>query len=618
MLDIMRRQKRLKLILWVVILGLALGMLLFFVPGGNMGSDSTDSVAATVDGHDISMRDYLVAYRRVYDRYRKNTKTPQEIERLRSELPQGVLFGLVSEKVKEIVAKRFGIVVTPAEIRDAIKEYPGLQYKGQFIGVETYLAVLAQNNRSAEDFEAEIRQQVLEKKLRYVLTDSLNIADRDLQEEFSREHRKTQVDYALFKVEEYKKRVKPTEADLQSFFTKHKDQYRVMEKRRAQFLVVPAGQFLSNLDDTIEAAHILFRVSPGAKDAEVKAKAEDIIKRAKAGEDFSALAAKYSEDKESAGKGGVLPPFHRGGPAGKEFDDAAFSLKPDQISDPIRTPQGYEIIKVLRHTSPSQQARSEDLKKAQDLAKQKAEEAARLLAKQNDFTQVSAQLGVKTVIKDTPPLSKSDFPFNFGITLDMRNEMFEIKAINSIGKVVQSIDGYAIPKLLEVQLPKPGDFAASRNAIEQDCIDEKAKELLQTDAKKLSEEARKQSSLAKAAKEMKMSVKKSQEFAVSGTPDPEIGTDTPFNRAAFELEPGGVSDPQNINDKITAVFQVTSRTPFDDAAFEKEKAGLREKLLQSLREPYLLEYLQKAADQLDKEKKIELNLKAVKRASTEY
>ena len=58
MLDIMRRKKRLKLILWLVILSLALGMLLFFVPGVNMGMVATDTSAASVDGQAIPMQDF--------------------------------------------------------------------------------------------------------------------------------------------------------------------------------------------------------------------------------------------------------------------------------------------------------------------------------------------------------------------------------------------------------------------------------------------------------------------------------------------------------------------------------------------------------------------------------
>ena len=79
---------------------------------------------------------------------------------------------------------------------------------------------------------------------------------------------------------------------------------------------------------------------------------------------------------------------------------------------------------------------------------------------------------------------------------------------------------------------------------------------------------------------MGLSVKTSQPFNISGTPDAEIGANTPFNRVAFDLQPGGVSAPVPLSENA-AVLQVKSRSPFDEAAFQKGKAELKAKLLQS-------------------------------------
>jgi peptidyl-prolyl cis-trans isomerase D len=639
MLDIMRRQKRLKLILWFVILGLALGMLLFFVPGGNMGGDAIDSSAATIDGNSISMREYLSANRKAFYRLRNSGKNSMNAEALKSELPQRVLFELVSGKIRENLAKKFGIEVTPTEVQRAVKAYPAFQYQGQFVGVENYKATLAQNNLTASEFEEGIHQQLLEKKLHDILTDSLDVSDRDLREEFSHTNQKIQVDYVLLKKDEYKKRVQLTEAELKTYFETHKDQYRIMERRRAQFLMIPAGQFISGIavsdkeidaewskqshSEIMEAAHILFTVSAGAKDADIKSKAEEILKRAKAGENFAALAAKYSDDKQSASKGGALPAFPRGGWMGKEFEEAAFASKPGAISGPVRTQYGYHIIKVLNRITPTKDSKRAELtlilqsRGAKAMAKQKAEEAMPLLEKQKDLNQVAAKLGVKTVIKETPLFMKTDPPSDFDLSEPMQNEVFELKDINSIGKAVMSLDGgYAIPKLIEVQLPQPSNFATSQSKIEKEYLESKAQDLLLANAKKLSEAATKLSSLEKAAREMGLSVKKSQEFNMTGTPDPEIGTNTPFNKAAFELEPGGVSAPQPTYNNM-AVFQVKSRTPFDEAAYQKEKGELRNKLLQSLREPYFQNYIQKVTEELEKSGKIQINAKAVELALRE-
>jgi parvulin-like peptidyl-prolyl isomerase len=76
---------------------------------------------------------------------------------------------------------------------------------------------------------------------------------------------------------------------------------------------------------------------------------EDILKRARAGEDFATLAKEYSEDPGSKDNGGELPPFSRGQMV-PEFEAAAFALTNSQISDVVTTVYGYHIIKLLDKT----------------------------------------------------------------------------------------------------------------------------------------------------------------------------------------------------------------------------------------------------------------------------
>lgn len=105
-------------------------------------------------------------------------------------------------------------------------------------------------------------------------------------------------------------------------------------------------------EDKVKASHILIstvdennKPLSDAKKAEAKKKAEDILKRAKNGEEFAALAKEFSDDKGSGAAGGDLDFFTKGQMV-PEFEEAAWKLKPGEISGLVETQYGYHIIKV--------------------------------------------------------------------------------------------------------------------------------------------------------------------------------------------------------------------------------------------------------------------------------
>jgi len=119
----------------------------------------------------------------------------------------------------------------------------------------------------------------------------------------------------------------PSDAQVREFYDKNPDKFKQ--------------------DESVRASHILFRVAENA-DAATKKKtleqAQAVLKQARGGADFAELAKKYSADGSSQ-QGGDLNFFTRGQmvPA---FDQAAFALKPGEISDIVTTQFGYHIIKV--------------------------------------------------------------------------------------------------------------------------------------------------------------------------------------------------------------------------------------------------------------------------------
>jgi peptidyl-prolyl cis-trans isomerase C len=156
------------------------------------------------------------------------------------------------------------------------------------------------------------------------------------------------------------KRMNLTEASIKEKLARDLSLKKLIEDEVAPKVTLPDSEikaFYENNPETfkqperVQASHILVKVDPGA-DASQKAEAQkkiDLVQaRLQKGEDFGALAKEYSEG-PSGPKGGELGYFTRGQMV-KPFEDAAFAMKPGEVSGKIETRFGYHLIKVTDKT----------------------------------------------------------------------------------------------------------------------------------------------------------------------------------------------------------------------------------------------------------------------------
>jgi peptidyl-prolyl cis-trans isomerase C len=153
------------------------------------------------------------------------------------------------------------------------------------------------------------------------------LADRDMTLERLKADAKTEISIQKMMKEQVATAAEATDAEVKEFYDKNPERFK--------------------RPDTVRASHILLRVDPNADEAtkkQTRAKIDDLLKQAKGGGDFAALAKQNSED-GSAANGGDLGyfPKERMVPA---FADVAFALKPGEISDVVTTQFGVHIIKV--------------------------------------------------------------------------------------------------------------------------------------------------------------------------------------------------------------------------------------------------------------------------------
>jgi peptidyl-prolyl cis-trans isomerase SurA len=134
--------------------------------------------------------------------------------------------------------------------------------------------------------------------------------------------------------EQVGRKLQMTQAQLQQYYRDHLNDFTQPESERLSEILIPVGT------GGDEAADL----------AAAKAKADDLVAKLKAGDDFANLA-KANSAGSTAAQGGDLGEFKRTGALAKQLEDATFALQSGQWTEPIRTRQGYVILKVTQHTA---------------------------------------------------------------------------------------------------------------------------------------------------------------------------------------------------------------------------------------------------------------------------
>lgn len=179
--------------------------------------------------------------------------------------------------------------------------------------------------------------------------EGINVSGRDLRQEINR-----RVDETLAGVGARARENRDLRRRLEDSIRRRREEIReeILVQRLREMIgerVRVTDQELRDRYVEVRARHILVRAAPtekdGRSDAEAKEKAEQILAQLKDGGDFAAVAREVSEDQATAVKGGDLGYFKQGQMT-PEFEKAALDLVPGQMSDVVKTPFGYHIIKV--------------------------------------------------------------------------------------------------------------------------------------------------------------------------------------------------------------------------------------------------------------------------------
>jgi peptidyl-prolyl cis-trans isomerase D len=483
-------------------------------------------------------------------------------------------------------AKR-GISVSDAEIRAAalssppqqLMQSPDLQTEGQF-DFEKYrrfiTSPVAKQQGLLSQMAAYYHDDIPKRKLFEQIAGSVFVTDEQLWRAYEDGHDSAQVSYVAFDPATIPdSAVHISEAELKAYFDKHQ---KALGNR-------PGRAILSVV--------AIPRVITAADTAAARSKADSHRAEIARGAKFDDVAKRESADSVSAAKGGALGKVGRGAFV-KPFEDAAFALKPGELSQPVLTPFGFHIIKVDEHKGDSITVRHILVHIAQSdssaaLTDRRADSLAKgaNIDKPAEFDSVAHALGLKighVVAIESDPLTW-DGRYVPGATA----WAFGGAKVGETSDLIDADDAYYLARLDSLQEGGKANFDASREDIRRELVRTKKLDMLMPKAQALVTAVRGGQTLEAAAQAGGMKVMKSPTFA-RATQVPDLGQATEAIGAAFGAAAGSVAPPvKGQNDVI--VLRVDKRTEADRATFEKQKKEERDQMVQRVRQQRVQQYL---------------------------
>jgi parvulin-like peptidyl-prolyl isomerase len=279
-------------------------------------------------------------------------------------LPQLVVNGLIDRTLLAREARKVGFEVSEDEVMerfvndgvilltlgvDAPPEVPQGEIPVSFADKDgTFNAELAKRyienglRRSVGEFAQGQVDEYLAAQMRELVASTVNVSDAEAWDDYVRDNDKAELQYVRFSPAYYSKQEPDlSEAALEKWIADNEDRLdKEYEANKYRY---------TNLDKLVRSQHILVKTGSYVSDeekAQAKVKAKALHGRAVAGEDFSTLARRNSEDYITGPKGGDLG-YQSKGTMPDAYDEAVFAMKVDEISDVVETEFGYHIIKVL-------------------------------------------------------------------------------------------------------------------------------------------------------------------------------------------------------------------------------------------------------------------------------
>lgn len=357
-----------------VFLTLFIGFIVIsFMFTGYESMRGTPDTVAVVGDQNIAFREYQSEFNRQIEFYSKFIQGGQALSSKQIadfNIKQNAIKSLVQSRLSTILGEELGVTIPKEEIRQTIKEQEFFQTNKQF-DLEKYKAILRANALSPTDYEQNVERELVSTKTNTLLS-GFPVSKQFLADIQKFKQQKRVADVIRLSKDEVASLLEISKAEISAFLADNENTSRV----QSLFSERKPGL---DIQETVEARHILVQPKEGESDADLKKRIDKIAAQTTA-KNFAAMAKKFTEEPGGNERGGSLGAFGKGRmvPA---FEKVAFELPVGKVSAPVKTDFGYHLILVEKKTA-AKEATFEAHKEAlasELIRKQKTDETKKLV-----------------------------------------------------------------------------------------------------------------------------------------------------------------------------------------------------------------------------------------------
>ncbi len=351
-------------VIWAVIILVIIALGLWGISSYFSGGSNAAPTVAKVNGEKITQTELMGDYNRL----RRARPQLFTVAGAAQRIKQSLLQELIKQKILAMAAAKQGFSIGEQQLNGLLTQIPAFQVDGKFSQAQ-FSMVLSRAMFTPQEFLQNMQTTLLINQLRNGIFASSFVLPDEGKHYIALLQQQRDIGYMIIPAARFINKINITPAEIKNFYQQHQAQFKIPEKISIQYVEISPAAVAASIKPTStelqryyqnnqsnyttparwHVAHILLNIPKNATAKQLdalKAKLTTIRNKLEAGANFAKLAKENSEDILTLKKGGQMPWF-TAGTLGPIFERTVTELKPGQVSQPVQTRYGMELIKLL-------------------------------------------------------------------------------------------------------------------------------------------------------------------------------------------------------------------------------------------------------------------------------